>query len=134
MGDLLFKTGLSMLIGKSLLSLLSIQSLWGITGFSIALAIVISELSSNTASANMVIPVVIGLAIASGVDPIPPALGATLGASFGFMLPISTPPNAIVYGSGFVPIRSMIRMGIGFDLIGFFLIWGGVRILYPLLG
>jgi sodium-dependent dicarboxylate transporter 2/3/5 len=134
MGDLLFKTGLSTLIGESLLSLLSIQSLWGITGFSIALAIVISELSSNTASANMVIPVVIGLAVASGVDPIPPALGATLGASFGFMLPISTPPNAIVYGSGFVPIRSMIRTGIGFDLIGFLLIWGGLRILYPLLG
>jgi sodium-dependent dicarboxylate transporter 2/3/5 len=82
----------------------------------------------------MVIPVVIGLAVASGVDPVPPALGATLGASFGFMLPISTPPNAIVYGSGLIPIRSMMRTGILFDLIGFLLIWGGLRILYPLWG
>ncbi|MBI3358282.1 MAG: anion permease [Nitrospirae bacterium] len=66
----------------------------------------------------MVIPVVIGIAEVSGVNPIPPALGATLGASFGFMLPISTPPNAIVYGSRLIPIRSMMRARILFDLIG----------------
>ncbi len=133
MGDLMFKTGLSLAIGEGLLSLLPLQSLWAITGLSIALAIIISELSSNTAAANMVIPVVISIAMASGVNPLPPALGATLGASFGFMLPISTPPNAIVYGSGLIPIRSMMRAGIVFDLIGFFVIWGGLRLLSPLL-
>jgi len=133
MGDLMFKTGLSLAIGDGLLSLLKIKSLWGITGIAIALAILISELSSNTAAANMIIPVVISIAVASGVNPLPPALGATLGASFGFMLPISTPPNAIVYGSGLIPIRSMMRAGIVFDLIGFFIIWGGLRLLSPIL-
>ncbi|MEW6325268.1 MAG: anion permease, partial [Nitrospirota bacterium] len=64
----------------------------------------------------------------------PPALGACLGASYGFMLPISTPPNAIVYGSGLVPIRRMIRAGLLFDLAGFLVIWAGLRLLCPLLG
>jgi sodium-dependent dicarboxylate transporter 2/3/5 len=134
MGDLMFKTGLSSAMGEGLLSLLSVHALWGITGLSIALAIGISELSSNTASANMVIPVVIAIANASGVNPIPPALGATIGASFGFMLPISTPPNAIVYGSGLIPIRAMMRAGIFLDLVGFFVIWGLLWFLCPILG
>jgi len=61
-------------------------------------------------------------------------LGACLGASFGFMLPVSTPPNAIVYGSGLVPITRMLRAGIVFDTLGFFIIWGALRILCPALG
>ena len=51
-----------------------------------------------------------------------------------FMLPVATPPNAIVYGSGLVPITKMMRAGILFDLAGFFLILGGLRILCPMLG
>jgi sodium-dependent dicarboxylate transporter 2/3/5 len=50
------------------------------------------------------------------------------------MLPVSTPPNAIVYGSGLVPIGRMIRAGVLLDVIGFFVIWGALRILCPLLG
>jgi sodium-dependent dicarboxylate transporter 2/3/5 len=95
---------------------------------------VVSELTSNTASANMVIPVMIAMAKALNVNPVPPAIAACLGASYGFMLPISTPPNAIVYGSGLVPITKMLRAGILFDLLGFFLIWLGLRLLLPLLG
>jgi sodium-dependent dicarboxylate transporter 2/3/5 len=68
------------------------------------------------------------------VNPVPPALGACLGASFGFMLPVSTPPNAIVYGSGLVPIPKMIRAGMLFDLCGFAAIVLGLRVLCPLLG
>ncbi|WP_394194393.1 anion permease [Microbacterium foliorum] len=47
-----------------------------------------------------------------------PALAATFAASFGFMLPVSTPQNAIVYGSGCVPITRMLRSGISFDILG----------------
>jgi sodium-dependent dicarboxylate transporter 2/3/5 len=94
----------------------------------------VSETSSNTASANMVIPVMIALAQAAGVNPLPPAIGATLGASWGFMLPVSTPPNAIVYGSGMVPITAMIRAGIFFDILGGLLIWSCLYILLPLVG
>jgi sodium-dependent dicarboxylate transporter 2/3/5 len=50
------------------------------------------------------------------------------------MLPISTPPNAIVYGSGLIPIGRMVRAGVLFDLLGFLIIWGGLRLLCPLLG
>ena len=134
LGDLMFKTGLAETMGRGLMGLLSVQSVWGVTALAIFLGIVISELTSNTASANMVIPVVIAIAEAAGVNPLPPALGACLGASYGFMLPISTPPNAIVYGSGLIPITKMIRAGIVFDLIGFLIIWMGLRILLPFLG
>ena len=72
----------------------------------IALGIILSEATSNTASANMIIPVVIAIAQSADLSPIPPALGACLGASYGFMLPVSTPPNAIVYGSGLIPLPS----------------------------
>lgn len=60
--------------------------------------------------------------MAAGVDPFVPALTATFAASFGFMLPVSTPQNAIAYGSGVVPITTMIRSGFGFDVIGVILI------------
>ena len=90
-------------------------------------AILLSETTSNTASANMVVPVAIAVATASKVDPMLPALGATLGASMGFMMPISTAPNAIVYSSGHVPISAMIRYGVVLDLAGFVVIVGAAR-------
>jgi sodium-dependent dicarboxylate transporter 2/3/5 len=130
----MFKTGLAEAIGRGASAWLHVDGLWAITGFAIALGILLSELTSNTASATMVIPVVIAIAQAAGVSALPPALGACLGSSFGFMLPISTPPNAIVYGSGLVPIGRMIRAGVLLDVMGFFILWGGLRILCPLLG
>ena len=134
LGSLMFKTGVAKEMGYSMVQILGVKTLWAITGLSIAMAIVLSEAASNTASANMIIPVVIAIAQAAGVSPLPPALGACLGASFGFMLPVSTPPNAIVYGSGLIPLPRMITAGILFDIIGFFLIWAGLFILCPLLG
>jgi sodium-dependent dicarboxylate transporter 2/3/5 len=68
------------------------------------------------------VPIVIPIAVAAGIDPLMPALAATFGASFGFMLPVATPQNAIVYGSGTVPITRMIRSGIAFDVCGAILI------------
>jgi sodium-dependent dicarboxylate transporter 2/3/5 len=66
----------------------------------------------------MIIPVVIAIAQGAGVSAIPPALGACLGASFGFMLPVSTPPNALMYGTGYIRIRDMIKGGFWLDVIG----------------
>ena len=134
LGTLMFDTGVARALGDAITSRTGASSLWALTALSIAIGIFLSETTSNTASANMVIPVAIALAQAAGVSPLPPALGACLGASFGFMLPVSTPPNAIAYGSGLVPIPRMIRAGVVFDVLGFFIILGGVRVLCPLLG
>jgi sodium-dependent dicarboxylate transporter 2/3/5 len=100
----------------------------------IYLAIFVSETTSNTAAATMVVPIIISLSQAGGLNPIPPAIGATIGASYAFMLPVSTPPNAIVYGSGLVPITRMIRAGTLLNLSGGLVIWGSLRILLPLVG
>jgi sodium-dependent dicarboxylate transporter 2/3/5 len=62
------------------------------------------------------------------------ALAATFAASFGFMLPVSTPQNAVVYGSGTVPITKMIRSGISFDVIGAILILVFLPLLIPVFG
>ncbi len=134
LGGLMFSTGLAGKIGGALTTLTGASTLWTITAIAIALGITLSETTSNTASANMAIPVMIALAIGAGVSPLPPALGACLGASFGFMLPVSTPPNAIVYASGLVPITSMVKKGIYFDIGGFFLILLWLRIVCPLMG
>ena len=134
LGSLMFQTGLSEAIGVGLAKLFAVQTLWAITALAIFVGIISSELTSNTASASMVIPVMIAIAHAAGVSALPPALGACLGASYGFMLPVSTPPNAIVYGSGLVPITRMLRAGIFFDVLGFFMIWIALRLLCPLLG
>ncbi|MEE8574311.1 MAG: DASS family sodium-coupled anion symporter [Thermodesulfobacteriota bacterium] len=134
LGKLMFSTGLADAFGTGLTGLTGASTLWGITAIGVIVAIVMSEATSNTASANMVIPVMIAVALGAGVSPLPPALGACLGASFGFMLPVSTPPNAIVYGSGLVPILSMVRKGIFFDIGGFIIIMIGLYILCPLLG
>lgn len=134
LGTLMFETGVAGAMGEGLTSGVGVSSLWSLTFVAIALGIVLSEATSNTAAANMVIPVVIAVAHAAGVNPVPPALGACFGASFGFMLPVSTPPNAIVYGSGLVPIPKMMRAGALFDLLGLFIIWLGLRVLCPLVG
>jgi sodium-dependent dicarboxylate transporter 2/3/5 len=74
------------------------------------------------------------VAVAAGAAPVPAMLGATLGSSFGFMLPISTAPNAMAYGTGRVRVVEMARAGVVFDLVGFVLIVVGLRVLCPLLG
>lgn len=80
--------------------------------------IYMTELVSNTATTNMMLPVVIPLAAESGHNPVFVTLTVTLAASFAFMLPVSTPPNAIAYGSGLVRLPTMVRFGAWLDLLG----------------
>ncbi|MFC6021563.1 SLC13 family permease [Plantactinospora solaniradicis] len=121
-GALLEETGLAKTIGDGSADLFGLSSVVAITAFAVVLAIIISETTSNTASAAVVVPIIIPVAVAAGVNPFVPALAATFAASFGFMLPVSTPQNAIVYGSGVVPITKMIRSGFSFDILGAILI------------
>lgn len=131
LGSLSFSTGLAEALGRQILTGTGVTSLAGITLITIVMAVFVSEATSNTASANMVIPVAIAVAQGANVDPLLPALGACLGSSWGFMLPVSTPPNAIVYGTGKIPIPSMLRAGILFDIAGIFIIWGGLLLIQP---
>ena len=122
MGELAFSTGLAPALGKSLMQWSPGHGTLSLVIVFTIVSILMTEVTSNTAAANIVVPIAIASATASGVSPVGPALGATLGASLAFMLPVSTPPNAIVYSSGHVPITSMIRYGIVLDAAGFVLI------------
>jgi sodium-dependent dicarboxylate transporter 2/3/5 len=122
LGEMAFSTGLADAMGRGITAWLPSQSTAAITILFTATAIVLSEATSNTAAANMIIPVAIAVAEAAGVRPLEPALGATLGASMGFMMPVSSPTNAIVYSSGHISITSMMRFGVILDLIGFVVI------------
>jgi sodium-dependent dicarboxylate transporter 2/3/5 len=133
LGVLSFQTGLAEAMGRGLTGLIPVDSSFGLLVASVVFAVVLSETTSNTASANMVVPVVIAIAQAAGVDPLEPALGATFASSLGFMLPVSTPCNAIVYGSGHIPLGRMIRWGFALDLAGAAVIVLIVRLLSPLL-
>lgn len=134
LGQLMFSTGLAAHVGEGIVRFSGAESLWTITAVATAVALVLSEVTSNTAATSMLVPVVLSIASAAGVNPVPPALGTCLGASLAFMFPISTPPNALVYGTGLVPITTMVRYGIAMDLIGFMIIMVGLRTLCPLLG
>ncbi len=134
LGGLMFSTGVAKALGEGLTSRLGVQSLWMLTGLSSAIAIGRSEAASTTAAATLIRPVVIALRPGAGGSPVPPALGAWLGASDGFKVPVSTPPNAIVYGSGPNPLPRRIRAGSLFDCVGFAVIGAGLRVLGPALG
>jgi len=133
MGKLADSTGLAGALGQWVSGTFPGLETAGLTIVFTALGIVLSEAASNTAAANVVVPMAIAVARAAGVSPLEPALGATFGASMGFMMPISTPPNAIVYSSGYIPISKMIRYGIVLDVIGFVVIVAVVLALAPLL-
>jgi len=102
--------------------------LWMLVAGGIVLSIGLSEFTSNTAAVNVMVPLVIGLAQAAQLPAMPVALATALACSFGFMLPVSTAPNAIVYGTGRVPLRRMIVAGAMFDAVGAIAIWLALRL------
>lgn len=86
------------------------------------LAIALTEVASNTATASILLPILAASAAGFGLDPLPLMLTVTMAASFGFMLPAGTPPNAIAYTSGFITVPQMVRSGLIVDLFGALLI------------
>ncbi len=122
MGQLADSTGLSAALGHWVSAKFPGAGTVGLTMVFTAIAVVLSETASNTAAANIIVPTAIAVATAAGVSPLEPGLGATFGASMGFMMPISTPPNAIVYSSGYIPIGTMMRLGIVLDVVGYAII------------
>ena len=129
LGDLANTSGLAKVWGTALLEASGAHSTAAVVALVTLTALVISELASNTAAATLVIPLATGLAQAAGVSPIAAIVGATLGASFGFMMPISTAPNAMAYATGAVTVRQMASAGILFDIIGYIVVVTGVLLL-----
>ena len=110
------RSGLAEWIGAGLTT----AGTWPIIGMVAAITAVIvllTEITSNTATAATFLPVVAALAVASGLDPLVLAAPAALAASCAFMLPVATPPNAIIYASDRVPIIAMIRAGLVLNVI-----------------
>jgi sodium-dependent dicarboxylate transporter 2/3/5 len=99
-----------------------------------AMVVLITEFASNVATASGIIPVVASLVVALGVDPMLLAMPAALAASWGFMLPAGTGPNAIAWSTGRIRIGSMVRAGFLLDIVGVFLIVGLVWAVAGLVG
>lgn len=94
--------------------------------------LVLSELASNTAVAAMTMPIAAALAISVDQSPVVLMMVAGFAASTGFALPVATPPNAIVFGSGMITVRQMARAGVLLDAVAVLLIAGMVALLAPL--
>ncbi|UIP07790.1 DASS family sodium-coupled anion symporter [Erythrobacter sp. SDW2] len=92
----------------------------------VAMVVLITEFASNVATASGIIPVVASLVVALGVDPMLLAMPAAIAASWGFMLPAGTGPNAIAWSTGHISMRKMVRAGLWLDIFGIMLIVGVV--------
>ena len=98
-----------------------------------AVMIFLTEITSNTATTQVMLPILAAASLAGGLDMSATMLVATLTASCAFMLPVATPPNAIIFGTGFVPMRQMVRCGLRLNLIMMFVVAAMVWLLRPLL-
>lgn len=109
-------SGLAAWIGSRLQGLGGLPAVWVVLAV-VTTVILLTELTSNTATTATFLPVVAAVAIGLGVAPLLLVLPTTLAASCAFMLPVATPPNAIVYGSGWVTLPQMARAGIWLNLL-----------------
>lgn len=128
-------TGLDAVIGGLLGPWIAGKPLWLVVLGVVLLVTFLTEVTSNTATTNVLLPVLAQAAVAAGIDPRATMLPATFAASCSFMLPVGTPPNAVVYSTGLVPISTMARVGLYFNVLSViliplvFVLWG-----LPLLG
>ena len=101
----------------------------------LGLAVVIvalGEFASNVAMAAVMMPLVVSLAAALGQPPLLLMLVAGLCASLGFALPVATPPNAIVFGSGMIPMKQMVRAGLVLDVVAILITVAVLSVVAPL--
>ena len=115
------RTGLAEWLGGSLQAIGALP-LAAVVIVAAAMIIFLTELTSNIATTATFLPVVGAIAIESGFDPIVLAVPITFAASCAFMLPVATPPNAIVFGSGMLTIPKMVRAGMMLNIVGIFLV------------
>ncbi len=124
-------SGLTQAIADQL-SILQGSNLFLIIAIVTTIVIILTEITSNTATASMILPIIAALAIAMHIHPYSLMIAVALAASFAFMLPVATPPNAIVFSSRYVTIRQMAKTGIWINLVGAILITLFVMFYLPL--
>jgi len=117
------RTGLAQIIGDQF------QALGSMPPFVMILLVCLmitflTELTSNTATTEMILPVLAAIAVSTGINPLALMIPASLSASCAFMMPVATPPNAIVFGSGRLSVGEMARIGIVLNLIGALVVAG----------
>lgn len=123
LGSLIYSTGLSDWVGSGIKEFLgTAPSEWLFIALFCFVTLILAEFTSHTAAINLMGSIAISTAVSLGFSPVPVAVGIALSSSLGFMMPVSTPPNAIVYASGMVPITKMMKSGIIIDVIGIFAI------------
>jgi len=130
LGALAASTGLAQVVAEGITGLVPTNEV-ALTFAAALFTVVLSETMSNTAATNIAIPIVMSIALASGVNPIIPSVAAALSASVADALPVSTPPNAIVYATGRVKITDMIRYGIVMDVLAVTLVPALVLLIAP---
>ena len=116
-------SGLSEFVGQQFISLKDMDTVSLIAGIS-SMVVFLTEVTSNTATAEMLLPLVASVAKAIDLNPLLLMLPVTLSASMAFMMPIATPPNAIVFASGYLKISDMVKTGIIINIIAIVLITG----------
>ncbi|WP_090614767.1 SLC13 family permease [Natrinema salaciae] len=114
-------TGLAAWIGEGL-GLLEGVPMIAILFAVVVMTIFLTEVTSNTATTAMLMPILAGVAVGIGVHPFGLMIAGATAASFAFMLPVATPPNAIVFGSGYITLPQMAKIGVGLNVIGIVLI------------
>lgn len=128
-------TGLARWLGAALQGPLEHQPAWLVVAVVCLILIMLSELTSNVATVSAVMPALLAMAEPLHLDPRMLFVPATLAASAGFMLPVGTPPNAIVFGSGRIPAGEMARRGFLLNLAGVPILTAGTWLLIrPLMG
>ncbi len=118
LSDAMFKTGVANWIAKSSLGIIGNPSTIVLLIATVLFIVFLTEVTSNTAVTAMMVPVLIAISTASGQETSTLVIGSAIAASMAFMLPVATPPNALVYGTGYVKITDMIKVGFILELIG----------------
>ena len=116
------ESGLDEVLGGALAPLLQGESEWAVVGGLVGLMTFLTEITSNTATTNVILPVLARASVEGGIHPLVMMAPVTIAASAAFMLPVATPPNAVVFSSGRVSIPTMARVGLVLNFVSIGLI------------
>jgi sodium-dependent dicarboxylate transporter 2/3/5 len=114
----MFKTGFASWLASSFIGMFGAPSTLVMMFALVFFIDFLTEIATNSAVIAMMAPTVISIAQATGADPVALTIAAALASSMAFMLPVATPPNAIVYGTRYIAVNDMIKGGFILDILG----------------